>query len=212
MHAPVTFLATLLFASVAFAQGQRAQVPMPPSNTSISIERIEGAPVQVPLGFGIVLNKNSTLNREWFLVKDSLSPLVLDSVQGVNVTYKTGDRSSRGEYQYTLDYKVTPKEPITAFELRAIVIDVFGRQIRTLSATELVTLQEPRSFQGAWRIFSENEASEAFASLVYVAQVRSATGRVYVTNTLQVLEQARRVATRLTEADLEPKREAPGAR
>jgi hypothetical protein len=201
----------LVFALLASSLAANAQLnrPAQAGGTSILIERSEGTAVTVSLGYGITLNKESALRREWFVVRDAQSPAVLDGASGVNVVYKSGDRSSRGEYQYSIPYRISPKEPITAFEVRVIVIDVFGRLVKTLSSTELINLSEPRSFEGTWRIFSENEASEAFASVAYVAQVRTAAGRVYVTDRSAVFEQVRRVASRLTEADLEPKRDAP---
>jgi hypothetical protein len=211
MRTPVLLFAFTASLSV-YAQQVRPPAALPTPSSTIRIDRTEGAPVQVPLGFGIVLNRESTLNREWFAVNDSLAPLNLDSIQGINVVYKPGERSSRGEYQYVLSYRLTPKEPVTAFEVRAVVIDVFGRLVRTLSATELVNLQQPKDFRAEWRIFSENEASEAFASVVYVAQVRTASGRVYVADRTKIFDQIRGVATRLTEADLEPKRDAPPSR
>ena len=187
-----------------------AQSPPPPhrGGSQIAIERAEGTSVTVNLGFGIALNKESKLKREWFTVRDPQAPATLEVNTGVDVVYKSGDRSSRGEYQYSVPYRIAPKEPITAFEVRVIVIDVFGRLVKTLSATELADFSDARGFAGSWRIFSENEASEAFASVIYIAQVRTAAGRVYVADQRAVFDQVRRVATRLTEADLEPKRES----
>lgn len=206
MRTTLTAIIALSLGS-AFAQQPRPTQPAAPSN--ISIERSEGTSVTVPLGYGITLNKESNLRREWFVARDSQSPASIDGSVGINVVYKSGDRSSNGQYQYTIPYRIIPKEPITAFEIRAIVIDVFGRLVKTLSATELVSFTEPRGFEGNWRIWSENEASEAFASVVYVAQVRTASGQVYVANRSAVYDQVRRVAARLTESDLEPKRETP---
>lgn len=197
----------LLLSAVCAFNAVCAQPSRTPS--SISIERSEGPDVTVPLGYGIVLNKESNLKREWFVVRDAQAPAVIEGPTGIRVIYKDGDRSSRGEYQYTSSYRLAVREPITAFEVRAVVIDVFGRTMKTLSATELVPVSEARDFKATWRIFAENEAAEAFASVIYVAQVRTAAGRVYVADRTAVFDQVRKVASRLTEADLEPKRDAP---
>ena len=200
----------LLLSLLAFALNAHAQTPRPPQGVApqIAIERTEGTSVTVNLGYGLALNKESKLKREWFTVRDPQAPATLDLNTGVDVIYKSGDRSSRGEYQYSVPYRIVPKEPITAFEVRVIVIDVFGKLVKTLSATELIDLSDARGFSGAWRIFSESEASEAFASVTYIAQVRTAAGRVYVADQRAVYDQVRRVATRITESDLEPKRES----
>lgn len=176
---------------------------------AITVDRSEGPDVTVSLGYGIVLNKESTLRREWFVVRDAQAPAFIEGPAGIRVVFKDGDRGSRGEFQYTSSYRLAAREPVTAFEVRAVVIDVFGRTVKTLSSTEVVPVTGGRDFRSAWRIFSENEASEAFASVMYVAQVRTAAGRVYVADRAAIFDQVRKVASRLTEADLEPKRDSP---
>lgn len=173
------------------------------------MERSEGGSVITDLGYNISLNKDSTLKREWIVVRDENAPAVIDSSTGISVTYKSGEKYSSGQYQYKLSYQIKPREPITAFEVRVHILDVFGRLLKTLSTTELVDFSELRTFDGAWRIWSENEASEAYASIAYIAQVRTASGRVYEANRTAFFDQVRTVARRITEADLEPKREAP---
>ena len=153
--------------------------------------------------------RRPSLKREWFVVRDENSPVSIEGSTGIQVAYKSGERYSSGQYQYNVMYQLKAKEPIAAFEIRVHVLDVFGRLLKTLSASELVDFSDSRSFDGTWRIWSENEASEAFASVAYVAQVRTASGRVYEADRAAVFDQVRKVARRITEADLEPKREAP---
>ncbi len=196
----------LVAAACAFSAAWSQQSGAP---GSITVDRSEGPDVTVALGYGVVLNKESTLKRDWYVVRDAQAPAFIEGPAGIRVIYKDGDRSSRGEYQYAGAYRLVVREPITAFEVRAIVIDVFGRTIKTLSSTEILPLTGGRDFRAAWRIFSENEAAEAFASVFYVAQVRTAAGRVYVADRSAVFDQVRKVVSRLTEADFEPKRDSP---
>jgi len=98
----------------------------------------------------------------------------------------------------------------TAVEIRVHVIDVFGKLIRKLSSSQILDFADQKYFDGKWRLWSENEASEAFASVAYVAQVRTAAGRVYEIDRAAVLEQVRKVSKRITEADLEPKKDTAG--
>lgn len=86
---------------------------------------------------------------------------------------------------------------------------MFGRLLKTLSATEVEDFSDVRNFDATWRVWSENEASEAFASVAYIAQVRTASRGVYEVDRTAVFDQVRKVAKRITEADLEPKREQP---
>lgn len=146
------------------------------------------------------------MSREYFVLRDDGSPLSISGSAGINVFFDSGSRSS-GEYQYKVPYTVIAKEPITAFELRVHVLDVFGRLLKTLSATEVRDFDGEKNFNDTWRILSENEASEAFASVAYIAQVRTAAGKVYEMDRLAVLDQLRKVGKRITEADLDPKRE-----
>lgn len=205
---------TLFFAAIAltFASFANAQTSKPAaaSRASITMERFEGTRVTVELGYGIAVNKSSTLKREWFVVRDESAPAAIEGQAGVYVTYKSGDRSSLGQYQYQVPYQIKAKEPIAAFEIRVHVLDVFGRLLKTLSATEVGDFSESKTFDATWRIWSENEAAEAFASVAYVAQVRTASGRVYEADRSAVFDQVRKVAKRITETDLEPKRDQPG--
>jgi hypothetical protein len=205
-------MAMLLVAVVGIAGAANAQQPKAPAlsgRSVISMERYPGGGVATDLGYGITLNKTSSLKREWFVVRDDNAPATIEGPVGIGVRYKSGERYSSGQYQYQATYTVRAKEPLAAIELRVHVFDVFGKLIKTLSATELVDFSDTRAFEAAWRIWSENEASEAFASVAYLAQVRTAAGRVYEADRSAVFDQVRRVGRRITEADLEPKREAP---
>jgi hypothetical protein len=202
-------LAIGLLAATTVVSAQQSKALPSGKGATISIERYEGGSVITDLGYNISLNKNSSLKREWFVVRDENSPASIEGLAGVRVAYKSGERYSSGQYQYGVTYQLKAKEPIVAFEIRVHVLDVFGRLLKTLSSTELVDFSDSRSFDGNWRIWSENEASEAFASVAYVAQVRTASGRVYEADRAAVFDQIRKVARRITEADLEPKREVP---
>ncbi|MFZ3320746.1 MAG: hypothetical protein WA190_00130 [Usitatibacter sp.] len=203
---PVVVLAIV---GTAFAQQPKAIVAPSPGRGVISMERYPGGSVVTDLGYNIKTNKDSTLKREWFVVRDDAAPASVDGAAGIDVQYKSGERYSSGQYQYHIGYTVRAKEPIAAIELRVHVFDVFGKLIKTLSATELTDFSDSRSFDGNWHIWSENEASEAFASVAYIAQVRTASGRVYEAERSAIFDQVRKVGRRITEADLEPKREPP---
>lgn len=202
-------LAIGFLAATTFASAQQSKAPPSGKAATISIERYEGGRVITDLGYNISLNKNSSLKREWFVVRDENSPASIEGSAGVRVAYKSEERHSSGQYEYRMTYQLKAKEPIAAFEIRVHMLDVFGRLLQTLSSTELVDFSDSPSFDGTWRIWSENEASEAFASVAYVAQVRTASGRVYEADRAAVFDQIRKVARRIAEADLEPKREVP---
>lgn len=195
-----------VFSACAFT-GVYAQPTKQGKVAALSIERHDGQSVVTDLGSNIFLNKLSTLKREEFVITDELAPAVLKGSMGFKVLYKTGERYSTGQYQYSMDYLFIPTEPLSAFEVRVHVFDIFGRFIRTLSSIELADLTEQKLFTPTWRILSENEASEAFLSVAYIAQVRTSSGKVYEIDRAAVLEQVRKVNKRITEAELMPKAE-----
>jgi hypothetical protein len=91
-----------------------------------------------------------------------------------------------------------------AFEIRFIVFDIWGDRQKNLSATEIVDIRSgtESSFSGKWKIYSENEASEVFASLAYIYQVRTKDGKVYRTNLENVVKEAQKFSDKFTIEDL----------
>lgn len=207
MKSPAIILS--LIAST-FLTGVIAQ-PASPSTSSprstVSMSRYDGPSVRTDLGFGIVLNRSSSLRREWFVLNDENAPASIQGKTGVSVSYNSGGRGSSGRYEYQLSYDLKSTEPLSAIKIRAHVFDVFGTLIRTLVATNIIDVSGTNSNSDVWRIWSENEASEAFASVVYISAVRTSSGRVYEIDRGAVLEQLRSVSRRISDADLDPKPE-----
>lgn len=183
-----------------------AEVQSASSKSTLAMERFEGSSIRTELSPSIVLNGGSGLKREWFVVRDPSAPAAVNGTAGITVVYKPGERFSSGEYQYRFDYTVEMSEPLSAVEVRVQVFDIFGRHLKTLSTTEIADMNGKVALSGGWRIFSENEASEAYSSVAYVAQARTVSGKVYVISTPPLLEQLKKVTARITEADIEPKR------
>ena len=160
------------------------------------------------LADGIRLNESSSMRREWFILRDTTSPVVIEGPAGVNIIYRS-EAIAGGGYRYHLPYSIVSIEPVVAVEIKMHIFDVFGRFLRTLVSTEVVDMHGAKTFDAGWGVLSGSEASEAFASVLYVSTVRTATGRLYEVDRASVLEQVRKIAKRLTDADLDPKREPP---
>ena len=76
---------------------------------------------------------------------------------------------------------------------------------RTLSTTEIADIGAgEKKLEGVWRMLSENECSEHYASIAYVSRVRTQAGRVHAGDTSKVLEEARKFSEKFAETDLEP--------
>ena len=218
MSAKYLMLAAVLITSTAFGQQNKPNVS---AKGNVTMERSVGDPMVVVLSANIKLNEGSTLNREAYVIRDSAAPLTfiapnsgrdpaappatLRTGPSPRVVYKSGDRYSTGQYNYAMKYFVRPDEPIVAFELKSIAINIFGQLIKTLVSTEIRDINDTWQGDAEWRIWSENEASEAFAFITYINKVRTASGKFYEIDQKAVLAQAAKVANKLTEADLEPK-------
>jgi hypothetical protein len=180
--------------------------PLYASAQTLSVSRGNGGTVQTDLGSGIVLNKSSSLTREWITINDSRLPIQIDGAQGVTTKYESG--RYRGDYVYSADFAATASEAVRAFEVRFIVLDVFGKHQRTLSAKRLVDIAPSARHVDAfkWNLFSETDASTAFYSVAYIASVRTESGRVLNADDKAVLAEMRKINQALTAEDIAPEK------
>jgi hypothetical protein len=171
-----------------------------------NIQRISGGTIQTQLGFGITLNKNSSIQREWIVISDPSIPLDFIGVTGVTTRFEQETEYSSSRYIFFADYTLVSREALVAFEVRFLTFDIWGRHERTLSGTEIIDLavNATHRCESKWDLYSEHEASEYYASIAYVAQVRTAKGRVMYANNNRVLEVAREFSEKFSESDLEP--------
>ena len=167
---------------------------------SVATARGQGGSMRTPLRVGVVMNEDSSLLRDWVVIHDGRLPLDFQGTPGVRPAYR--DRNF--EYRTTAD--VLAAEDLTAFDVRFLTFDVFGERQTTLAATEVVDIPAgtARSFEWAWRITRENDATEHFASIAFVARVRTADGQVHRADYDSVLCVAELFALAATMADLDP--------
>jgi hypothetical protein len=187
-------LALALGSSDALCQGSEA-------TATPRIVRFDAGIMRTDLGYGIALNKESTLKREGIAIIDSRLPATLNDSARVITTYE------RENYHYVGMVSVTAREALTAFEVRFLVFNVFGDRVSVLSTTQIadVPAGATKTFLPKWTIYSENEAEEHYASIGFVARVRTQAGKVIDADLTPVLAEARRFSRKLTEADLAPK-------
>ena len=186
-------LACALLVSPASGFGQQGDL--------VSVSRASGGSVQTDLGYGIKINKESNLMREWITVHNQVLPVDLVGTVGVRTTY---DSKSRG-YRYRASFSLQASEPLAAVEVRFLVFDIWGEHVRTLRTTEIADIDAgQKKLEGVWRILSENECSEHYASIAYVSRVHTQAGRVHAGDTSKVLEEARKFSEKFAETDLEP--------
>lgn len=167
---------------------------------AVRVERATAGSMQTKLGFGITLNKSSTLSREAITLHDPSLPVELPPSVAVATAYQ-----ERG-YKYTASYSITPKDSLVAVEVRFLLFDVFGERLSTLRDTEVADMAPgvPFAMQPVWNLWSESEASRYYGSIAFVARVRTKSGRVIEADLKPVLAEAQRFSRKLTAEDLDP--------
>ena len=148
------------------------------SEAESTVTRSSGGSIRTHLGYGIVVNKESSLEREWVVVNDNNLPLRIIGNAGVKTFYERGEgRYSQGRYNYAANVTLEATASLSAFEIRLITFNVWGDRVKTLSASMVMDVKqgEKRTHNWKWNVFSENEVSECFASITYVATVRTVT-------------------------------------
>ncbi len=174
---------------------------------AVTFTRGNGGSIQTKLSSSVILNKNSTLTREWITMHDPNMPADLVGTVGVTTAY-VPDRV-RGEYQYHTKFSMQTKAPISAVEVRFLTFDLWGQHVRNLMFDDVSDLEPgTKEFEGQWRLYSENDCSRHYASIAYISRVRTRDGRVLEADPAPVVQEAKKFAQKFTAADLEPKPEA----
>jgi hypothetical protein len=143
------------------------------------------------------------MERIWLTVHDPAIPVAFKDPVGVKTTYT--QRGDYGEYEYSVVVNLTAREPISVVELRFLLFDVWGKNTKSLTKTEVLDLSPgtTRELNAKWQISSETEAAQYYASIAYISRVRTKDGRVFAANNGFVLEQAGKFSTQFKEVDLQ---------
>ena len=181
-----TLVAALSFTAMSFG-------------ATITISTADGGSIQTKLSSNIILNKESGLRREWVVVHDDAMPVDLGGTPGVAPIYESGGSYSRGCYRFFSNYTIEVKEPVVAVEVRLITFNVWGERTSALAATTIKDFAPGNhSLDAEWNLYSENEASEHYASIGYVATVRTGAGDVYRADIDAVTDAARKYMSDFT--------------
>ena len=155
-----------------------------------------GGSMSFDIGYGIIINEGSTLNREWVIVTDKQLPAKLLSF---DVETRLRDRN----WIYDISYQIDVSEYIEAIEVRFIPFDIWGDTGRALSATDIQDFPAGNhDFSAQWNILSENDAVSHYAMLGYVAQVKLASGEILRANPDAVVREAQKFSEDFSSGDL----------
>jgi hypothetical protein len=162
------------------------------SGGSVAIERELGA-----------VSSKSSLELQWIMVVDSSLGLVFDGAVGAEGTY------SKPYFQYLANMKMRALKPVTAFEVRFLVFDVWKDFQVLLSFSQLEDLAagQQKSFKRVWGYYGESQLRDHYISIGYVSRVRLADGSTIVADTAPVLKVAQAIQSSVTVQNLTPKPE-----
>lgn len=164
---------------------------------SSDVLRGTGDPMNFDIGYGIEVNEGSSLIREWVIVNDERLPASLTS-------FDSETRIDDRNWIFDIDYGVEISEPVVAIEVRYIPFDIWGDDLRTLSATDIQDLEAgEHNLSGEWRI-SESDAVHHFAMLGYIAQIKLESGAVLRADVDAVVDAARQFSEDFSSGDLSP--------
>lgn len=147
-------------------------------------------------GSVVDINEGSSLHYSWITLNDADAPIQIEDT-GIVVTRILETFFSKGF--------LVSSVPITAFEIRFVLYDIFGSHMKTLSATEVIDVATGEKFDfpnWGWGIYG-NEAHEIFTVAAFVAQVRTADGEVWRYDEDAIAEELVKIQIQTTTEDLE---------
>ena len=173
-----------------------------------TVTTTDGGSIQTPLSRTIILNAGSALRREWVAVHDSAFPVTLLGTPGIKTIYEPAtSRYSSGDYMYQASHSIEVSEPVTAVEIRFIGFNIWGERTRVFTTTEIRDFAiGEHALDSKWRLFSENEASEHYASIACVARVRTKADEILNADPAEITKFARQFMSDFTDdlLDVEP--------
>ena len=143
------------------------------------VGKADGGPVVTELGYGITINKNSSLHRAWYWINDTSCPVQL-TTSGMRSEYKT--TRGTGAYAMRLYGSFTPSADVSAALVVTVTFDMFGRLVQSYAWDEIsdhhASIAVDLSKDHEWRT-SENDVSTLLTSVTYVRYVRTPDGKLW---------------------------------
>ena len=169
------------------------------SDSSLQVREEDGGSVAVRTANG-ALNQGSSLKRTWYVIDDQKAPAGLDHA-GV---FPRWDEKEGLQYIMPVGI-VSPKEAISAVELRYVLLDVWGQRLRTLAVTQLIDSSTHVDFRGSSKwVALESEVSQLVTVVSFVARVRTADGGVWAFDANRMTPHLRDLGLQADATDLIP--------
>lgn len=143
------------------------------------------------------------LMYSWYMVQDSSMQLVWNEPSGIKRAFKTTGNVG----YFDADIDMLPLSDIRAFEVHAMIFDIWRERLRTFSVTRIMAFGQgdDRSFDPRWYDAYRDLPGYA-TSLIWVDRVMLADGRILEADQAVVLAVAQKIGSDVTAADLLPER------
>jgi hypothetical protein len=147
--------------------------------------------------YGVVLNKDTSLHRKWYVLNDRTCPLQLSGA-GVTPAVATA---------FILKGDATTSAEISAIDVVAVLFDLWGDRSRNLRLLKVKDLSSNATFplsdsEMKWPA-DENTVKEYLTSVTYVRRVRLADGKVWLADMAAVLRQITDAHLKVSKEELE---------
>jgi len=168
-------------------------------DTSLQVREEDGGSVAVRTANGF-MNQDSSLKRRWVVIDDPNSPASLDHA-GV---YSRFDEKENMQYLHPAGV-VSPRQAISAIEVRYVLFDVWGQHLRTVSLTRLVDSSTHLDLRTGinWPAL-DSEVSQLVTTIAFVARVRTSEGDVWTFDSHRILRPFENLGLKISAADLVP--------
>jgi len=186
----VIIAAVLLLCGVAHAQIES-------DDGMLQVRQENGGSVAVRTAGG-TLNQDSSLQRRWYIINDANSPVRLERA---GVFPRFDERE--GVHYFLPIGTVSPKDAISAIEVRYLLFDIWGEHLRTFSVTKITDSSTHVDLQAGnrWPAL-ETEASQLVSVFAFVTRVRATDGQTWTYNADRMLQRMQALGVNVGQKDL----------
>ncbi len=161
----------VLIASPVLAQG----VLRGPGGPVTTVPTTAGGVPQTAGAF--TLNNGSTLQRQWVTINDPAIPATFSRLTGATT------RSQGNSYTYFADIDFQVTAPLAAIQFNWILFDLWGRTMQVQTFTQVKDYPiGTQTFGFSWIASEARDVQRYFASITYIARVRTMDGKVIEVN------------------------------
>lgn len=186
------------------ACGQSEKTSKAADVAPLQVTKADGGSITTDLGYGIAVNKGSSLRRLGYGIIDPSGPVTALREMTIRTQYK--DRS----YAFKCVGEAVFSKPIAAVEIVHLLFDVFGNHQRSLRNLSVKESPPGASLEcdGEWYA-SENDVSEYLTAISYVRTVRLNDGTLWRTNMNAVYKTVQGIIPDLKREAIDPEKPRP---